>query len=68
MEHAAEFTNDIDKMTFWLEKCRDRDALKSEWLAKFPRPHSSMSARQMVHSSLDGGILMQCDLVIIMMD
>lgn len=62
MEAAGASTDDIIKMTFWLADYRDRDALNREWLAMFPNS-SSRPARQAMAATLDGGCLIQCDLV-----
>ena len=53
---------DIAKMTFWLADYRDRAALNREWEAMFPDPHDR-PARQVMAATLDGGCLVQCDLV-----
>jgi 2-iminobutanoate/2-iminopropanoate deaminase len=58
-------TDDIVKMTFWLADPRNRDALNREWLAMFPDP-TSRPARQAVAAQLDGGALVQCDLLAVL--
>ncbi|MCW4385662.1 RidA family protein [Salinibacterium sp. SYSU T00001] len=65
MEAAGGSTDDIVKMTFWLADYRDRDALNREWLAMFPDA-ASRPARQAMAAQLDGGSLMQCDLVAVL--
>ncbi|WP_234985636.1 RidA family protein [Demequina sp. NBRC 110051] len=67
MSAAGGSTDDIIKMTFWLADYRDREALNREWLAMFP-DSSSRPARQAMHASLDGGCLIQCDLVAVLDD
>ncbi|MEF2975969.1 RidA family protein [Subtercola sp. YIM 133946] len=62
---AGGSTDDIVKMTFWLADYRDRDALNREWLAMFPDA-ASRPARQVVAAVLDGGSLVQCDLVAVL--
>lgn len=56
--------DDVVKMTFWLADYRDREALNREWVAMFPDP-SSRPARHAVAAALDGGILVQADLIAI---
>ncbi|GAA3880712.1 RidA family protein [Leifsonia kafniensis] len=65
LEAAGGTTDDIAKMTFWLADYRDRDALNREWLAQFPDP-ASRPARQAMAALLDGGSLIQCDLVAVL--
>ncbi|WP_084104765.1 RidA family protein [Demequina sp. NBRC 110056] len=65
LEQAGGSTDDILKMTFWLADYRDRDALNREWLAMFPDA-STRPARQAMAATLDGGCLVQCDLVAVL--
>lgn len=65
MDAAGGSSDDIVKMTFWLADYRDRDALNHQWLALFPDA-SSRPARQAMAATLDGGCLIQCDLVAIL--
>ncbi|MGV9711740.1 RidA family protein [Gordonia sp. NPDC003424] len=58
-------TDDILKMTFWLADYRDREALNREWLAMFPDP-TGRPARQAVAAQLDGGSLIQCDVLAVL--
>ncbi|WP_297081241.1 RidA family protein [uncultured Demequina sp.] len=67
LAEAGGSTDDIIKMTFWLADYRDRDALNREWLAMFP-DSSNRPARQAMAASLDGGCLIQCDLVAVLGD
>lgn len=62
MTAAGGTTDDIAKMTFWLAEYRNREVLNREWLALFPDP-VSRPARQAMAAQLDGGSLIQCDLV-----
>ncbi|TFV95207.1 RidA family protein [Leifsonia flava] len=62
---AGGSTDDIAKMTFWLAHYRDRDALNREWVAMFPDA-ASRPARQAMAAQLDGGSLVQCDLVAVL--
>ena len=64
---AGGTTDDIAKMTFWLADYRDREALNREWLAMFPDA-ANRPARQAMAADLDGGCLIQCDLVAVFMD
>ncbi|QTX04431.1 RidA family protein [Agromyces archimandritae] len=64
---AGGTTDDIAKMTFHLAEYRDREALNREWLAMFPDP-ASRPARQAIAAVLDGGSLIQCDLVAVLDD
>lgn len=65
LEVAGGSIDDIVKMTFWLADYRDRDALNREWLAMFPDA-ASRPARQAMAAQLDGGSLVQCDLVAVL--
>lgn len=65
MDAAGGSTDDIVKLTFWLADYRDRDALNREWLAMFPDA-ASRPARQAMAAQLDGGCLVQCDLVAVL--
>jgi enamine deaminase RidA (YjgF/YER057c/UK114 family) len=58
-------TDDVMKLTVWLVDHRDRDALNREWLAMFPDP-ASRPARHVVKADLDGGVLVQADVVAIL--
>ncbi|MFT2818193.1 RidA family protein [Leifsonia sp. A12D58] len=64
---AGGTTDDILKMTFWLADYRDRHALNREWLAMFP-DETSRPARQCMAAELDGGSLVQCDLMAMLDD
>ncbi|WP_062516293.1 RidA family protein [Demequina gelatinilytica] len=65
MAAAGGRLDDIVKMTFWLADYRDREALNREWVAMFPDP-DDRPARQAMAATLDGGCLIQCDLVAIL--
>ncbi len=58
-------TDDIIKLTFWLVDYRDREALNREWTQMFPDP-DSRPARQVMAATLDGGCLVQCDLMAVL--
>jgi len=62
---AGGSTDDIAKLTFWLANYRNRDALNREWMAMFPDP-AARPARQCMAAELDGGSLIQCDLVAVL--
>lgn len=62
LETAGGTTDDILKITFWVERYRDRDALNREWIAMFPDP-DSRPARQIMRAQLDEGALLQADLI-----
>ncbi|PWJ26827.1 enamine deaminase RidA (YjgF/YER057c/UK114 family) [Branchiibius hedensis] len=57
--------DDILKVTVHLSDYRDRDALNREWLAMFADP-DSRPARQVLAATLDGGCLIQCDLLAVL--
>ncbi|MGC3992817.1 MAG: RidA family protein [Propionicimonas sp.] len=57
--------DDILKLTFWLADHRDREALNRQWVAMFPDP-ARRPARQAMAAQLDGGQLIQCDLLAVL--
>lgn len=65
MAAAGGTTDDILKLTVWLADYRDREALNDQWLSMFPDP-ASRPARQVVAAQLDGGSLVQCDLLAVL--
>ena len=65
MDAAGGSPDDILKITFWVERYRDRDAINREWEAMFPDP-GSRPARQIVKAQLDEGALLQADVVAIL--
>jgi len=56
---------DILKVTFWVERYRDRDAINREWTTMFPDP-ASRPARQIMKAQLDEGALLQADVVAVL--
>jgi len=56
---------DILKVTLWVERYRDRDAINREWQAMFPDP-ASRPARQIIKAALDEGALLQADIVAVL--
>ena len=65
MDAAGGSPEDILKITFWVERYRDRDAINREWEAMFPDP-DSRPARQIVKAELDEGALLQADVIAIL--
>jgi len=65
LEAAGGTTDDILKVTFWVERYRDRDAINREWTAMFPDP-DSRPARQIMKAELDEGALLQADVVAVL--
>ncbi|BDZ40084.1 RidA family protein [Microbacterium suwonense] len=63
LDAAGGTTDDIVKVTVWLEegRYRDRAALNREWIAMFPDAESR-PARQVMAARFDGATLVQCDL------
>ncbi|GAA2229265.1 RidA family protein [Herbiconiux moechotypicola] len=62
---AGGSVDDIVKMTFWVVRYRDREAINRSWIELFPDA-SSRPARQVMAAQLDGGSLIQCDLVAVL--
>ncbi|GAA3765458.1 RidA family protein [Microbacterium kribbense] len=62
MAAAGGSTGDIAKMTFYLADRGDREALNREWVAMFPDP-ADRPARHSVGAALEGGSLVQCDVL-----
>lgn len=61
--HAAGGTTaDVLKVTFWVERYRDREAINREWTTMFPDPESR-PARQIMKAELDEGALLQADVI-----
>ncbi|MER7796783.1 Rid family hydrolase [Microbacterium sp. NPDC096154] len=56
---------DIMRMTVYLVDFRDREALNREWIAMFPDA-ASRPARHVVKADLDGGLLVQADLIAVL--
>jgi len=67
MQAAGGTTADILKVTIWVERYRDRDAINREWTAMFPDP-DTRPARQIIKAELDEGALLQADVVAILPD
>lgn len=65
MQAAGGTAADILKVTFWVERYRDRDAINREWTAMFPDP-DTRPARQIIKAELDDGALIQADVTAIL--
>lgn len=60
VEAAGGSTEDIIKMTVWLNDRTQRGPVNAEWLRMFPDEHSR-PARHSLQMDMDGGALVQCD-------
>ena len=60
VEAGGGSTDDIVKMTVWLQDRSQRGPVNTEWLKMFPDPHSR-PARHALQMDMDGGALVQCD-------
>jgi 2-iminobutanoate/2-iminopropanoate deaminase len=67
LEAAGGSTDDLLSMTVRLVAFRDRAALNREWTVLFPDP-ATRPARRVVAAELDGGSLVQCDLLAVLAD
>ena len=65
MRAAGGSTDDIVKITLWVERYRDRDEINREGVAMFPDPESR-PARHVVKAELDEGALLQADVIAIL--
>ncbi len=65
VEAAGGTTDDIIKMTVWMNDRAHRDALNREWVKMFPDEHAR-PARHTMQAALGGGILIQCDLTAVL--
>jgi 2-iminobutanoate/2-iminopropanoate deaminase len=57
---------DIVKVTFWMEKL-SRPPINTEWVKMFPDP-ASRPARQVMETSMEPGVLIQCDFLAVVQD
>ena len=62
VEAAGGTTDDIIKLTVWMNDRSQRDALNREWVKMFPDEHTR-PARHTMRAQLDGGMLIQCDVM-----
>jgi 2-iminobutanoate/2-iminopropanoate deaminase len=60
VEAGGGTTDDIIKMTVWLQDRNRRDPVNVEWLKMFPDEHSR-PARHSLAMEMSGGALVQCD-------
>jgi enamine deaminase RidA (YjgF/YER057c/UK114 family) len=60
VEAAGGTTDDIVKLTVWMNDRSQRAALNAEWLKMFPDEHAR-PARHTLPASLEGGILINCE-------
>ncbi len=65
VEAAGGTTDDIIKVTVWLEDPSDREALNAEWTAMFPDPESR-PARHTQKDISDSPYLMHCDFMAVL--
>ncbi|WP_203137889.1 RidA family protein [Microbacterium sp. JZ31] len=65
MAEVGGTVEDVMRMTVYLVDFRDREALNREWLAMFPDA-ASRPARHVVRAELDGGLLVQADLIAVL--
>jgi 2-iminobutanoate/2-iminopropanoate deaminase len=64
VEAAGATTEDIIKMTLWMNDRSLRPIVNREWIAMFP-DDTSRPARHALKANLEGGVLIQCDFVAI---
>ncbi|PAU75254.1 RidA family protein [Halomonas salipaludis] len=62
LEAAGGSTDDILKMTIWLQDRSQRDALNAEWLRMFPDP-ATRPARHALQNPVESNFLVQCDVL-----
>lgn len=60
VEAGGGTTDDIIKMTVWLQDRGQRGPVNVEWIKMFPDPHSR-PARHALAMEMEGGALVQCD-------
>jgi 2-iminobutanoate/2-iminopropanoate deaminase len=65
MQAAGGSPDDIIKVAVVMADRGQRDALNKEWLAMFPDAHSR-PARHTSQSALEGGILIQCEIMAVL--
>ncbi len=54
--------DDVIKVTVFLKPDISRDALNSQWLLRFPDPHSRPVRHTLINPYLPGGMLIQCEM------
>jgi 2-iminobutanoate/2-iminopropanoate deaminase len=62
---AGGTTDDIIKMTLWMNDRSLRPIVNREWLAMFP-DETSRPTRHAIKANLEGGILIQCDFIAVL--
>ena len=62
---AGGTTDDIVKMTLWMNDRSSRPIVNREWIAMFP-DEASRPTRHALKANLEGGMLIQCDFVAIL--
>lgn len=62
VEAGGGTTDDILKITVWLQDRSQREPVNREWLKMFPDA-ANRPARQAMQAELTGGMLVQCDFV-----
>ena len=65
VEAAGGTTDDIIKVTVWLQDPSNRDALNAEWLKMFPDEHSRPS-RHALKLDDDAPTMVQCDFMAVL--
>lgn len=65
MKAAGGSTDDIVKLTVWMQDRTQRGAMNKAWLAMFPDA-ATRPARQTMNADLDGGKLIQCDFMAVL--
>jgi 2-iminobutanoate/2-iminopropanoate deaminase len=60
VEAGGGTTDDIIKMTVWLQDRTQRAPVNAEWVKMFP-DQQTRSARHSLQMDMDGGALVQCD-------
>ena len=67
LEKAGGTTQDIVKVTLWMNDPASKEAVNKEWLRMFP-DEGSRPARHTQPSQLGGGMLIQCDFTAVLGD
>ena len=64
VEAGGGSVDDIIKLTVWMEKL-DRAPINAQWSKMFP-DHDSRPARQVMETSMEPGVLIQCDFMAVL--
>ncbi|WP_316979407.1 RidA family protein [Shumkonia mesophila] len=62
VEAGGGTTDDIIKMTVWLQDRSQREPVNAEWVKMFP-DERCRPARHALQMNMDGGALVQCDVI-----